>query len=58
MSVINKFLDVPTDLNKRMHPSSVVLPATEDVDLVQLTDVELNFQMGGKCQVILSSVHL
>lgn len=46
MSVMNKFLDLPGDLNKRMHTSTAMQPASEDIDLVQFTELELNFQMG------------
>jgi len=47
MSVMNKFLDLPGDLNKRMHTSKAMQRASEDIDLVQFTELELNFQMGG-----------
>jgi hypothetical protein len=47
MSVVNKFLDLPGDLNKRMRTSSALQPATEDIDIVQFTEMEVNFQMGG-----------
>jgi len=47
MSVVNKFLDLPGDLNKRMHTSRAMRPTSEDIDLVQFTELELNFQMGG-----------
>ena len=47
MSIVNKFLDLPGDLNKRMRTSTAVQPAMEDIDLVQFTEMELNFQMGG-----------
>ena len=47
MSIMNKFLDLPGDLNKRMHTSTAMQPASEDIDLVQFTELELNFRMGG-----------
>jgi hypothetical protein len=47
MSIVNKFLDLPGDLNKRMRTSAAVQPAAEDIDVVQFTEMELNFQMGG-----------
>jgi hypothetical protein len=50
MSVVNKFLDLPGDLNKRMRTSTATQPPKEDIDLVQFTEIELNFQMGGTYQ--------
>jgi hypothetical protein len=46
MSIVNKFLDRPGDLNKRLRTSSVP-QLVEDSELVQFTEMELNFQMGG-----------
>jgi hypothetical protein len=53
MSVVNKFLDLPGDLNKRMRTSANLQPTTGNIDLVQFTEMEINFQMGGMYQVIL-----
>jgi hypothetical protein len=52
MSVVNKFLDLPGDLNKRMRTSANQQPTASDIDLVQFTEMEVNFQMGGMYQVI------
>lgn len=52
MSVVNKFLDLPGDLNKRMHTSTAKQPTSEDIDLIQFTELELNFQMGGIYQFV------
>jgi hypothetical protein len=52
MSIVNKFLDRPGDLNKRLRTSAVPQPAAEDIELVQFTEVELNFQMGGMYLVL------
>ncbi|XP_021940255.1 vacuolar protein sorting-associated protein 13 isoform X3 [Zootermopsis nevadensis] len=46
MSVVNKFLDRPGDLNKRLRSSTVSQSAAENIELVQFTEMELNFQMG------------
>jgi hypothetical protein len=52
MSIVNKFLDLPGDLNKRMRTSTKPQPTAGDIDLVQFTELEVNFQMGGMYQVI------
>jgi hypothetical protein len=52
MSVVNKFLDLPGDLNKRMRTSSNLKPTAGDIDLVQFTEMEVNFHMGGMYQNI------
>jgi hypothetical protein len=52
MSVVNKFLDLPGDLNKRMRTSANQQRTNGDIDLVQFTEMEVNFHMGGMYQVI------
>ena len=38
-----------SDANKKIRPSAIVLPKTpkKDEEVVQFTDLDINFQMGG-----------
>jgi hypothetical protein len=48
-------MDRPGDLNKRMRTATIPKPATEDIELIQFTEMELNFQMGGMYQLTATS---
>ncbi|XP_069674534.1 intermembrane lipid transfer protein Vps13 isoform X2 [Periplaneta americana] len=46
MSMVNKLLDLPTDKNKVKLTPTTPQPPSQDTELVQFTELEVNFQMG------------
>ncbi|KAJ9578225.1 hypothetical protein L9F63_005555, partial [Diploptera punctata] len=48
VSTLNKFMDMTSDMNKKMRPATIVLPQSpkKAEELVQFTDLDINFQMG------------
>ncbi|KAJ4449971.1 hypothetical protein ANN_01378 [Periplaneta americana] len=49
MSMVNKLLDLPTDKNKVKLTPTTPQPPSQDTELVQFTELEVNFQMGADC---------